>query len=256
MRASPCHRCGVRRFIALAGFLFACQPQAGLTPASASEQSNTSASREVLDAAVGAPSAADASVQAEPDAPPAEMAPELPPVEAGQAGGLEYVEMMTGKAKRDARVPTIVAIHGLGDRPRNFRALFVGLAKPARILLFRAPNAYEGGGWSWFPLRARDPDVEAVSAGIAKAADQLAESLRAYMAEHPGDGPFIVTGFSQGGMLTFTLAARHPDLVLEAIPVGGWLPPPLWPESAPEPSPPITALHGTDDSAVKFKPTR
>ena len=67
----------------------------------------------------------------------------------------------------------------------------------------------------------------------------------------------IVTGFSQGGMLTMTLAVHHPEVVGSAVAIGGWLPPPLWPRPGEVRSgaPRLLALHGTADNAVAYLPT-
>ena len=153
-------------------------------------------------------------------------------------------------------LPMIVAIHGLGDEPRNFAGLLAGLPVQARVILPRAIDDHEVG-WSWFPVRARDPDVEALAKGIVRAADAVDAGVRRLEVSRPTLGKPIVTGFSQGGMLTFALAVRHPDHYAAAMPVGGWLPPPLWPEALGDAAPPpIVALHGDADPAVKIQPTR
>lgn len=175
------------------------------------------------------------------------------------AAGLAYREVILGTAGPDDPLPMIVAIHGLGDEPDNFVHLLDGFPEPVRVILPRGLDAVPEGGFSWFPLRARDPDVEALSVGISQAADRIAEGVRELSKSRPTLGKPVVTGFSQGGMLTFALAVRHPDVVGHAVVVGGWLPPPLVPAvpAAPKPTfPPIVALHGTADVAVPFPPTQ
>jgi phospholipase/carboxylesterase len=68
----------------------------------------------------------------------------------------------------------------------------------------------------------------------------------------------VLTGFSQGGILSFALAVSHPDLFTVVIPVAGTLPAPLRPERIGDPAdyPPIVALHGDHDSALLIEPTR
>lgn len=176
------------------------------------------------------------------------------------AAGLAYREVILGSADPEDPLPMIVAIHGLGDHPDNFQHLLDGFPEPVRVILPRGLDAVPEGGFSWFPLRARDPDVDALSVGIRQAADRIAEGVRALSTSRPTLGKPVVTGFSQGGMLTFTLAVHHPDVVGHAVVVGGWLPPPLVPAAPPGGSPkptwpPIVALHGTADVAVPFAPT-
>jgi phospholipase/carboxylesterase len=68
-------------------------------------------------------------------------------------------------------------------------------------------------------------------------------------------GRAVVTGFSQGGMLSFALALKHPEQVEYAVPISGYLPEPLWPATKPTGSsfPGIQALHGTADALVGYE---
>jgi phospholipase/carboxylesterase len=228
----------VRR--ALAAFLllvFACTEPYAARPATTS----------------GTPASASTSPPTTASTAAAEPQPEALP----RAGVLQYVEIVLGGAKPDDRLPMIVAVHGLGDDPRNFAHLFDTFTEPTRLILPQGIDAREEGGWSWFPLRARDPDIDALAQGIGSAADVLAESIRVLVRERPTVGKPILTGFSQGGMLGFAVAVRHPDVVGLVLPVGGWLPPPLQPTtSSPKGAPKIVAFHGTADAAVKYEPTK
>lgn len=193
----------------------------------------------------------------EPLAPEPASPPPRPPLVEGEVEGIHYVEFVTGEAEPNAALPMIVAIHGLGDTPENFAELLFALDRPARVILPRALDPVEEGGWSWFPIRARDPDVEALAEGIAGAAGKLAPAITELSETRPTRGKPIVTGFSQGGMLTFMLAVEHPELVGYAVAIGGWLPPPRWPKAGPTATAPkLVALHGDADKAVAFGPTR
>jgi phospholipase/carboxylesterase len=174
------------------------------------------------------------------------------------AGDLAYLEVVLGGARPEEPLPMIVAIHGLGDEPQNFAGLFDAFPERARLILPRAPDAFEDGGWSWFPVRARDRDVESLSRGIEAAANRIANSIAVLQQERATVGTPIVTGFSQGGMIAFALAVHHPDVAGAAVPVGGWLPPPLWPagKGNDKAYPRILALHGTADTAVYFDTTK
>lgn len=232
-------------WILLAG---GCPQAAAPTPADTPTPSAPSGS------SASSPSAAGPST-ATPE--PADTAPSAasPPLQ--RAGSIEYLEIVLGDAKPDEKLPMIVAIHGLGDRPDNFAHVFDTFPERARLILPRGIDPVEGGGYSWFPLRARDPDIEALSTGIGHAADEIADAIGELKAQRPTTGAPIVTGFSQGGMLTFAIAVRHPEVVGAALPIGGWLPPPLLPGALRTRTdyPPIEAFHGTDDRAVTYEPT-
>ncbi len=164
--------------------------------------------------------------------------------------------LVTGGARAEDPLPMLVAIHGLGDSPEGFAGLVRDLPVPARVILPQGLDAH-APGWSWFPVRARDPDVDALARGIDLASDRIAAMTDELARTRATLGRPVVTGFSQGGMLTFNLAVRHGELFSAAFPVGGWLPPPSWPKGrAPAGAPPIHALHGDADPAVRYGPTR
>jgi phospholipase/carboxylesterase len=174
----------------------------------------------------------------------------------GEAGGIHYRLLHTAGAAAESELPLIVAIHGLGDHPDRF-ALLDGYPAPARVVYPRGLSPH-GSGYSWFRIdvgRATAPGPETVE-GVAAAADALARMIAELARRFPTRGKPIVTGFSQGGMLSFALAARHPAAVAAALPLAGYLPAPLWPSSAPEPTPPIMALHGADDPLIPVAAAR
>lgn len=209
--------------------------------------------------ATPAPAPAPARDSAPPPPPAPAPAPTPAPEPAPryrQLAGVEYVELVTSRAGPEDSLPLILAIHGLGDRPERFADLLDDLPFPARLILPRGLDPLPEGGYSWFPIRARSPDVAGLSGGIARAGDALVPFVHELLATRPTLGKPIVTGFSQGGMLSFYLAVRAPDLFAAAFPVGGWLPPPLWPSTPPKQAPTIFALHGAIDNAVKLGPTQ
>jgi len=194
-----------------------------------------------------------------PGAEPPRAAPSAPrpPISSAQAPrpGLVRVELVKGGAAPTDALPLIVALHGLGDDAQNFSAVFDGLEARARVVVLQAPTRH-GAGWSWFATRREAGGVTAPTAGLVAAAELVAAEVRAIVAARPTAGKPVVTGFSQGGMLSFTLALRHGELFARAVPVAGWLPEPLWPAVAPPGAAPIVALHGDADDVLPVAPTR
>lgn len=151
-------------------------------------------------------------------------------------------------------MPLVVAMHGLGDSNQGYAPLFQDYPGRARIIVAQAPQPH-GNGYSWFTTRVRDGAAEVLAAEVAAAADEAAVLLAELMHRYPKAGKPVVTGFSQGGMMSMALAVRHPELVAKAVPVAGWLPEPLWPTELPADAPPIVALHGTVDTVLPFQKT-
>lgn len=184
---------------------------------------------------------------------PAARAPEVARAPATQGAaaesppGFEYSETLSAGARATEALPLILALHGLGDAPSRFLQLFEGFPCPARIVAPHSGDPY-GSGYSWFEFRRGDPNFAAPT--IAARADALALFVSRLSRERPTRGRPLVTGFSQGGALSFAIAAEHGSEVAGVFPVGGWLP-----EGVPEKvfgkdSAPISAFHGQDDPLV------
>jgi phospholipase/carboxylesterase len=190
------------------------------------------------------------------DAPP-EPAPEVPATGAEparatgtpEAAGVPYMERITGGAAAGDVLPLVVAVHGLGDRPESFVSLFASLRARARLVVPYGEPWRDG--YAWFPAGSLD-DPQKLAEGTSRAAGRLAAMMAVLVRERPTSGKPIVTGFSQGGMLAFTLAVQHPEAVSAAFPVGGLLAPPLFPDAWPpgKEQPVIVAFHGADDDRV------
>jgi predicted esterase len=161
---------------------------------------------------------------------------------------LEYVELITGNANADEPLPMVVGLHGLCGRPEEMATLFDGVVARSRVILPRA-RSHCGGGFAWFAGSGPAPQV---ARGARRAADKVAALVEALSSRRPTVGKAFVTGFSQGGMLAFVVATRHPESFSGAVPIGGWLPRQLWPTplAAPDSAPAIRALVGGRDPLV------
>lgn len=154
-----------------------------------------------------------------------------------QAANLGYLTHVLGEAADDAALPMIVALHGQGDLPEWFD-LVMGVGTPVRVVEPAGPHA-EWLGHSWY-----DPGEE------LGAVDELVWFLEAVTSRHSTVGRPIVIGFSQGGVLTYLLAATHPELLGGAIAAAGALPGDLPPPSLPAPPLRVVGLHGADDDVI------
>lgn len=158
---------------------------------------------------------------------------------------LDYLERTTHGADVHTPLPLVLAIHGRGGSPEEFARTFEQLDVPARLILPRGPERY-GAGSQWYPLDRplRRPTV------IRTRADQLAKLIERVRRTRPTRGRAIVTGFSQGGVMSFALAAYHPALIESALPIAATLHPFLpAPVSAPHP-PSLFAFHGREDPVM------
>lgn len=175
-----------------------------------------------------------------------------PPTPSG-AATLLYLEREAGGGQSTARLPWVLAFHGLGDRAASFGRLFEGLTTPSHLYLVQAPAPY-GRGYDWFGVRASG-DPKLLAKAMRRAAAQVLGVITKLQQDPKNLGKPVVTGFSQGGMLSFALAALHSNKIAASLPLSGWLPPPLLPSKLPSQAAPLWVFHGQDDSVVPWQPT-
>lgn len=159
---------------------------------------------------------------------------------------LEYLERVLAPGDDsfdpDASLPMLVDIHGYGAFPEIHGWIWSSLESPVRLILPAGPDRVVIGR-SWFPL-----DENTFPESIERATDRLAVFIRHLQNTRPTIGKPLVTGFSQGGVLSLALAVRHPHVIKAAFPVAGWLPGEMIPDSATiDASPLVIAFHGEDD---------
>ncbi len=159
---------------------------------------------------------------------------------------LHTVEFSTGTPHLSKDAPTIIAIHGLGDTAQNFSRVFRRAPIDAHWVIPQAPTPY-GRGYSWFPVRVPLDPQENLAPGVETAAQQLDALIGLFQSRRAMTGPLIVTGFSQGGVLSFALAVRNGHPISASIPIAGALPirTPVNRKTVP-----VVAIHGDQDRIV------
>jgi phospholipase/carboxylesterase len=183
--------------------------------------------------------------------PPAEKFKPLPTLEP-----LSHMEYLPGSTADAPDLPLVVAIHGAGDFPKNFRKYYKGIEVPVRVILPRAPIK-AGRGYTWFECRPYPVKVDKYAPHTAQTADAVVELIGRLSTRYPKAPKPIVTGFSLGGIISFAIAVRNPEVADLLIPMAGALPKDLWPDERPQGKlPPIRALHSKIDNIVKTPQTR
>ena len=149
----------------------------------------------------------------------------------------------------------MIALHGYGATPESLASSVADLDVPARVVLPRGFDKVEGAGFSWFKMGKKGAELNVT--GLERATEKLAVAIAEIARTRPTRGRPIVLGFSQGGMLTFALALRFPELVAAAFPLSGWMPAELIPQKDPKKTyPKIIAMHGSADEVLPVAPTR
>lgn len=164
---------------------------------------------------------------------------------------LRVLHRTLGSALPTDQLPWIVALHGLGDTPEGFAHLFNGLPVRAHVYLLQAPLPY-GDGFDWLGERVSG-DPEKLAFAIRERLSEIRETVTELAHDPRNRGAAIVTGFSQGGILSFAVAVAGLPHVRAVLPLAGWLPPALA-KGAPVLS--THAFHGEADRVVPFYATR
>lgn len=172
------------------------------------------------------------------------------PVAAAPPGTHEVVVVERGGVYGQP-LATVVALHGLGDSPQAFVHALDGLPGPVRIVSVGGQEPWGDGGHAWWTRRVADGDWPELAGDVSAAADRLAPLLQALNSDPKVCGAPVVTGFSQGGMLSFALAGRHPEQLAGAVPVAGT----VIDGVATQPYAVTHALHGDADTRVPYAMT-
>lgn len=175
-----------------------------------------------------------------------------------QLAGFAYDVHVSADGDPDGLLPMVVGLHFLGGGPQTSVADYADPDFPIRLILLAGPYEFEGG-YSWFPDGEEfyDQAPEQQLPVILQMAGKLGTFLAAVATKYPTLDRPLVTGFSQGADLVYTLALRHPNQVSAALPMGGRLMPALA-ESLEEGReyPEVTILHGEEDPIVPIGEAR
>lgn len=162
--------------------------------------------------------------------------------------GVEFKELIHPEA--DEFLPLIVAIHGKSGAPEHWVNGWMSFPGKVNIALPRGFIKEAEDTYSWFPWSTdpKDPKL-ATDVGLAeeklwKAIAMLARGRRV-----------MVAGFTEGAMLCYAIALRHPDVVTHAFPVVGTCPQGLVP-TTPSKVAPITEYHGVADDQLRIEGVR
>lgn len=188
--------------------------------------------------------------------------PEPPPdtptfrVRQDELDGIFFLEVVIGEADFEDQLPMLVVLHGRGGSAQIPGGPFLGLTHPVRVIVPQAPERL-GSGYEWLPVYVGQGLVDRLSSTLFEQASHIASLLRDIASQRATTGRVIVSGFSQGGLLTITMALYHDDVIGEAFPLSCWLPPPLVPTYR-RPDliyPRIRSMHGTADPTIPLGPT-
>ena len=158
--------------------------------------------------------------------------------------------------------PTILTLHGRGASAFDLLSLAPYLCGGRfRIICpqgpLETPIGPEATGYAWYPMSVGGPpDI----GSILVSRQRLQQFLNECLARYPIDAnKLAILGFSQGGVMAYSLALANPDRFAALVALSSWLPPELVPHLSLGHSAqalPTLVQHGTQDSMIEVERAR
>lgn len=186
---------------------------------------------------------------------------------AAKGDTLRYQVLLPEGYAQGKKYPLVIFLHGSGERAmdnnlqmKHGSAMFtnpVNLEKYPSIVLF--PQCPTNGNWiKTFPSRNDRGEMDWTSHAndsISSPLQAVKELIDRYIANEKADPRRVyIVGLSMGGMGTFDLVARYPNLFAAAIPICGGIYPPRLKDAAKTVA--FRIYHGDADQVVSNKASR
>ena len=156
--------------------------------------------------------------------------------------------------------PTILTLHGRGANALDLLGLaplvcsgkFLMICPQGPLETPIGPGAF---GYAWYPMSmGGPPDVGA----ILSSREKLQQFLDACLKRYPIDGKkLVVLGFSQGGVMAYSLALSNPERFAGLAVLSSWLPNELIPKlsinNEAVQSLPTIVQHGSQDQMIEIQ---
>lgn len=152
------------------------------------------------------------------------------------------------------RPPLLLLLHGVGSNERDLFGLAPALDPRFLVLSLRAPNPLGPQSFAWFQIRPA-PEGNVINPVQAEASRSTLIELIPQAAAAYGADPqqVYLMGFSQGAILSASVALTEPDLVAGAVLMSGRILPEILPLLAPRDALaglPLLVIHGTEDRVL------
>ncbi len=156
--------------------------------------------------------------------------------------------------------PLLLLLHGVGSNEHDLFALAPFLDERFLIISVRAPNTLEPGSYAWFEVNftPQGPIIDPAQAEASRKAliAFLDEAVTAY-----GANPkqIYLMGFSQGAIMSASVALTRPELLAGVVLMSGRILPEIQSLMAPSEQHaglPFLVVHGTSDLVLPVHHSR
>lgn len=156
--------------------------------------------------------------------------------------------------------PLLILLHGFGSNEQDLFSFAPVLDERLLIISARAPNTLEFGSYAWFDVvfapQGNQINPEQAEASRQKLISFIQEAVQAY-----GANPqqVILMGFSQGAIMSASIALTRPELAAAVVMMSGRILPEIQPLIAPPEQlqgKPFLVVHGVADPVIPVKDAR
>lgn len=151
--------------------------------------------------------------------------------------------------------PLLVLIHGYGSNENDLFSFAEYLHPDLLVISLRAPLNLPMMGHAWYSIHFDDEqgkwsdDDEAIASR-----EQVLAFLESLQHDHPYDPSQVhLLGFSQGAILSYSLALTYPNRFASIVALSGYLNENITQLPKPEDAPALYAAHGSLDEVVPFE---
>jgi len=147
------------------------------------------------------------------------------------------------KVKREKN-PLLLLVHGYGSNEEDLFGFAAQLPDEYYIISVRAPYNLPGYGFAWYAINF-DADMNKFTddAQATQSRDLIANFIDEAIAKYPIDKDNVtLIGFSQGAILSYSVALKYPEKINRVAALSGYLHQPIVAED----------VHTKDLSHVKF----
>jgi phospholipase/carboxylesterase len=166
---------------------------------------------------------------------------------------LKYLEQTNADTQNQ---PLVIFLHGYGSNEQDLFGIKDDLPASYTYLSVRAPMTMEEGSYQWFRKKgegAYNGETDDLKTSGQVLQDFIAQAAKKY---HTEPDKVVLVGFSQGAIMSYEVALRHPEAVGAIAALSGRILPVL--KSALKPDEKRQALaifigHGKEDKRLPYK---
>lgn len=112
-----------------------------------------------------------------------------------------------------SNTPILFMLHGYGSNEQDLFSFRENLPADWIIVSFRAPRTTQYEGFSWYDIDFNNPENFVDVAQAQESQSAILESMMKIINNYGlTDGKTHICGFSQGGILAYSLALKFPEL--------------------------------------------